>query len=274
MEPSETPRPHLYLTHAWTQEEEGDFGYLARQLRAVGLDATYDSIGLRPDSPLWSRTMPRLTSGGIDGWAYLLTRRSLEDRRCRDELLTALDRAYVQKGARFPLFGLLHGVAAQGLPPGLKLRPSIHLADPNWKEQVLAVMAHNPADAQVPFVWRVHDSYGGDASKTAIEVCPTGEGIRFWRFAVPASFSPLQWGHGPAGGGEISPFMFSIVRGTGRLQNSEITWFGSEDMLSQSESAYVVFRGRLPDFVCFGRAVKPTGPPGKMEIFYTGVYRQ
>ncbi len=269
MAANEANHPRLYLTHAWTREEEGDFGHLARQLRAVGLDAIYDSIGLQTDAPLWSRTLPRIASGNVDGWAYLVTPRSLTDRRCREELLCALDRVYEQKGAGFPLFGLLHGVAAHGLPPGLKLRPSIHLADPNWKEQVLAFMSHNGVSPQTQFLWKVHDAYGGDASQTAIEVSPRGEGIRFWRFAVPASVPAVQWGHGPAGGGEISPFMFSVVRGTGKLENTEITWFGSEDSLSQTESAYLVFRGRLPEFVCFGRAAKPTGPPGKMEIYRT-----
>ncbi len=274
MEGNSAPRTHLYLTHAWNRDDEGDFGYLAQQLRAAGLNATYDSIGLQAGSTLWNRMLPRIMSGEIDGWAYLLTPRSVTDCRCRDELLAALDRAYEQKGPEFPLFGLLHGVAAQSLPPGLKLRPCVHLADPGWREQVQAVMSRPNSSARTQFVWRVHESYGGDAAKTAIEVCPRGEGVRYWRFAVPASASPIEWGRGPAGGGEISPFRFSVVRGTGRLQNTEIAWFGSEDSISLAESAYAVFAGRLPEFICFGQAVKPAGPPGKMEMFHSAMNRQ
>jgi hypothetical protein len=120
------------------------------------------------------------------------------------------------------------------------------------------------------FQWTIHNSYLGDSSQTAIEVCPRSEVVRCWRFAVPSSVRPVRWGHGNSGGGEISPVKFSVTRGAGRLKNVDITWFGSEDTLSPSESAYLVFHGTLPDFVCFGRARNSASPPGKMEMLRTG----
>lgn len=268
-----TPTPHLYITLAWTHKNEDDFSYLARQLKSVGLEAVYEPIELRPGKALWDRIAPRLACGEVAGWAYVLMPRSLTDRLCRDELLSSLDRAWEQKGAAFPLLGLLHGFSVQSLPLALKLRPCIHLADPAWKEQVKAIMGRRSMDDSSEYLWRVHTCYGGDSSRIAIEVTPRHEGVGCWRFAVPTSVAPVQWGHGTSGGGDISPVRFSVVRGAGKLENKNVSWFGSEDALSQTESAYVVFDGLLPEFICFGRARNRSGPPGRMEIFHTGLNR-
>lgn len=271
--------PRICLTHPWVVKAQADFAYLAYQLRSVGLEVIYDPIEVRPEVKLWDHIASRITSEGIAGWVYVLTQRFLADRRCRDELVATLDRVCKEKGAGFPLAGLLTGIAPLSLPPALRLRPCFPLADPNWKQQLSAVIAHHPSEGAVreecsEFTWRVHTSYGGDGANTAIEVNPRSERLRFWRFAVPVSAPLTRWGHGPSGGGEISPVRFSVVRGAGRLENTEITWFGSEDSLSQAESAYAVFAGPLPDFICFGRAKTPSGPPGRMEIFRAGWNRQ
>jgi len=259
----------LYFTQLY--KDDGDFAYLARQLQSAGLEAVYDPIRLRPGEVLWDHISARITPDEVAAWVYLLTPRCLTDGTCMEELVSALDHAYEKKGAGFPLLGLLHGVAAESLPPALRLRPCVHIADPTWREQVRAVIEHRHFKGVTQFRWAIHASYGGDPSRIAVEVCPLSEGIRHWRFAVPASIPPIQWGHGPSNGGEISPCRFSVVRGSGLLENSEILWFGSEDYLSQADSAYVVFDRRLPDFVCFGRAKTPSGPPGKMEIYRTGL---
>ena len=265
---------HLYLTYAWAQREEADFGYLARQLKGAGFEVTYAPIRLSHAETLWDQILPCISSGEIDGWAYLLTPRCVNDPFCRDSLLAALDRAYEKKGSGFPLLGLLHGISEQSLPPALKLRPCVHLANPNWRDQVKAVFSQRSSEGYTHFLWTIHPAYGGDMSKTAIEVSPRADGLRNWRFAVPAAVRPIRWGHGPAGGGDISPVRFSVAKGGGILENSEIAWFGSEDALSPRESAYAVFSGQLPDFICFGRARTAGGPPGKMEIFRAGLQRQ
>ncbi len=271
--------PRICITHPWVVKAQAEFAYLVHQLRSVGLDASYDSVEIREGDTLWDHVAPQIASDDIDGWAYVLTQRFMADRRCRDELMATLNRVCEEKGAGFPLAGLLFGIAPLSLPPVLRLRPCFHLADPNWQHQLRAAIRHLPSEqarreGSLHFNWRIHPSYGGDSSRTAVEVGPRSENIRCWRFAVPTSAALKQWGHGPSGGGEISPVRFSVVRGAGRLQNTEITWFGSEDSLSQAESAYAVFAGQLPDFVCFGRARTPEGPPGKMEIFHTGLTRQ
>ncbi len=133
----ETPRLRLYITHLRVRNDEGDCEHLARQLRLVGLDVIYDPIEVRPGINPWDRVASRLAAEDKCSWVYLLTPKWLSDRECREGLLETLDLTSRKKGpASSPPFGLLHGVAIQDLPPALKLRPFVHVADPDWKEQV------------------------------------------------------------------------------------------------------------------------------------------
>jgi hypothetical protein len=266
--------PYLHMTHPCAQRGEADFAHLALQLKHVGLDVTYDRIELRPDQSLWERVSAQVTAGNLSGWAYFLTPRGFSNRLCLDQISAVLNRTCEIRGAGFPLFGLLHGIASETLPPGLRLRPCVHLADPGWKEKVRSLMAGRSAEEDSQFCWRIHTGFGGDSSLTTIEVTPRREGVRFWRFAVPSSCRPVRWGHGPAGGADLTPVLFSVVKGTGRLQNRDINWFGSEDRLTQHESAYVVFEGRAPEFICFGAVASSSAPPGKMEMFRPSLNRQ
>ncbi len=264
----------LILTHTGRRNDEGECARIARQLSTIGIMVAYDAVQPGPGRSLWDQMYPRFSSQEINAWAYVLTPPGLADRSRTSELLSALDRVCDLKGAGFPLIGLLHGISAQSLPPALKLRPFVHLADPNWTDEVKSVLTRRLAASSTQFLWRIHRSYGGDSSKTAIEVCPREEGIHHWRFAVPASVLPKQWGRGPSGGGALSPFRFAVSKGAGKLESTDITWFGSEDFLPPTESAYAVFNGTLPDFICFGPAKTPAGPPGEMEIYRLGLSRR
>jgi hypothetical protein len=260
---------YICFPHLHRDGEDIDFSDFARQLKAAGLEASYDSIALAPGEALWERIAPWITCGEIMGCAYILTPGNTRN-PVGGELVAALERAHTERGGGFPLTGLLHGLSAENLPLPIKLRPWIHLADPNWRERLKNSFNRRAPEDASEFQWTIHNPYMGNASQTAIEVCPRSEVVRCWRFAVPSSVRPVRWGHGSSGGGDISPVKFSVTRGAGRLKNVDITWFGSEDTLSPSESAYLVFHGALPDFVCFGRAKNPASPPGKMELLRTG----
>jgi len=261
----------LWISYPWAQREEGDFAHLIFQLKEIGIRAGYDAVEVRPETQLWPLVERKIAAA--DGWAYVLTPVSVMRRRCVDELTQALDRAHGRKGKDFPVFGLLHGVSAQHLPPALRMRPSFSLADPQWKKQVEAVMKNREGSAgrgeQTRFEWKLHPCFGGDPEATAVEVGAKKESIPYWRFAVPRRSPAARWGQGPRGGGEISPIKFSVVRGSGRFGHHEVTWFGAANAVSLTESAYAVFLGHLPEFVCFGPARGPTGPPGTMEMFRT-----
>jgi hypothetical protein len=194
-------------------------------------------------------------------------------RKCADELIGTMDRTLKLRGPDFLMAGLLHGVALHDVPPALRMRPCFCLGDPGWKQRLAQIvqqrMCHENRDARkddTRFMWRVHRRYGGDPSMTAIEVGPKVESMQYWRFAVPKTIPTVRWGVGMAGGGDISPIKFEVVRGYGRYADSEVVWFGAANGLSAAESAYLVFSGPLPDFVCFGPAKNPSGPPGQMEM--------
>jgi hypothetical protein len=263
--------PRIWITYSWVDDAQGDFAYLVQELRSVGVEATYDRIAIIPGQWLWDQIAARITQDPIDGWGYLMTPNSLASEACREELAYALDRALNTRGGSFPLIGLLHGVRITDVPPALKVRLCVSLANPNWKEEVKAGLEGRPPVVlnapQTQYVWQVYQSYGGVPTAIAIEVRPRFGEVMYWRFAVPSSASIARWGHGPSGGGPISWIKtMSVDGGSGNINGKPVTWFGSGDKLSPGISAYVVFNGPLPEFIGFGLASDPMGQPKELEI--------
>ena len=273
--------PRLWISYPWIGREERDFTYLVSQLKDARIEATYDSLQLKPDACLGERIVQRLLSIDVDGWMYILTHQFLTRRTCADELIAAIDQMLVHLGPQFPMVGLLHGIAVHHVPSMLRVRPCLSVWDPDWRDQVSeALKQRAPAKNNglvkeaTRFIWRIHTCYGGDPSMTAIEAGSALDVIPYWRFAVPKSVRTALWGVGAPGGGEISPVKFAVTRGSGRWGSSDVLWFGSANAISNSDSAYEVFSGPLPDFICFGPAESPYGPPGQMEILRTRLIRQ
>lgn len=265
--------PRIWLSYAWDDDAEGDFLYLVGELQDVGVEATYDKIAIIPGRDLWQQIGEQITEGTIDGWGYVVTPQSLKSEACREELAYALSRALSTKGRDFPLIGLLHGVPVREVPPALRIRWCVSLADPDWKDQVRAGLEGRPPELsikpQTQYVWTVHEEYQGNPDLYAIEVRPRFGEVSNWRFVIPRGVSPLRWGHGPAGRGAILQVQTQVVRdGKGKANGEEITWFGAGDRLSPG-SAYVVFAESIPRFVGFGLASEPFGQPGAVEVFRT-----
>jgi hypothetical protein len=269
-------RFHLWISYPWINKEERDFGYLVALLNGVNIDAIYDSFQLLPDVHLSERTIQRLLSIGFDGWLYILTHQCFTRKACTDELTTAIDQAILRIGPDFPMVGLLHGISIQNVPPTLRVRPCISLGDPDWKQQLCEALRKRLARAgnearqnETRFVWEVHSCYCSNPSMTAVEVRSKEESVQYWRFAIPKTVRPVKWGQGPSGGREISRIRFAEATGSGRYGNIDVTWFGAANIISNTESAYAVFSGPLPEFICFGPAQSPFGPPKDMEIYWT-----
>jgi hypothetical protein len=230
---------------------------------------------------LWERIVPRLVSIGFDGWLYILTHQCFTRKTYTDELTAAIDKITLRLGPKFPMIGLMHGIATQNVPPALRVRPCISLGDPEWKQQLSEALEQRiPAGkartmrTESRFFWKIHSRYGGDPSMTAVEVSSMTERIQYWRFAVPKSAQTARWGQGPAGGGEISHVRFAEAKGSARFEHRDILWFGAANTVSDTESAYVVFLGPLPDFICFGLAKTPFGPPDSMEVLRPNLLSQ
>ncbi len=265
--------PHLWINYPYINSEERDFSYLISQLKKANIEAAYDSFQLMSDVRLWERIVPRLVSIGFDGWLYILTHQCFTRKAYTDELTAAIDKITLRLGPEFPMIGLMHGIATQNVPPALRVRPCISLGDPEWKQQLSETLRKSVLPGkdrtmrkETRFSWKIHSCYGGDPSMTAVEVRSMAERIQYWRFAVPKSTQTARWGQGPAGGCDISRVRFAEARGSGRFEHRDILWFGAANTVSDTESAYAVFLGSLPDFICFGSAKSPFGPPDSMEV--------
>jgi hypothetical protein len=272
-------RPRLWISYPWIGAEERDFKYLIPQLQNQNIDAVYDSFELMPDSRLWPRIMQRLLSIGFNGWMYILTHQCCTRKSCTDELTATINQALLHMGPSFPMMGLMYGIGSSYVPPALRVLPCISLGDPDWKAQVSKALARNALKnngkaREKRFVWNIHPRYDGDPSLTAIEVRSRGPVIQYWRFAVPKSIVPILWGQGTMGGKQISSNRLGETKGVGRYANCDISWFGSADAVSNTESAFAVFSGPLPEFICFGPAQAPSGPPAQMEILWPGLANQ
>jgi hypothetical protein len=271
----------LWISYPWISKEERDFTYLVEHLKTADIEAVYDSLQLLPETPLCERTLQRLLSVGFDGWLYILTHQCFTRKTCTDELTSAIDQALRRMGPDFPMMGLLSGIATQQVPPVLRVRPCISLGDPDWKRQVSeALRRRTPRDKrgivreETGYIWSIHACYCGDPSMTAVEVRAKGESIQYWRFAIPRLAQTVRWGQGPSGGQAISNAGVSEATGSGRYGSHSITWFGAANTIPNTESAYAVFSGPLPDFICFGSATSPFGPPGPMETVKTASLKQ
>jgi hypothetical protein len=248
------PERRLWVTYARSDDAEGDFSYLVQELKGVNVTATYDRVALVPGRSIWDRIAERITKDPIDGWAYLLTPRSLESDRCREELDYALNRALDTKGRTFPLIGLLHDVQIDDLPPPLKVRLCVNLADPEWKDQVRAGLDGKapsaPADKKLKFIFRKYENFRGDKGLKAVEIRPRYGEVTPWCLLVPIGTAIERCGHGAAGGGEISTIHSDFEEGVGpEIQGVKTQMRRASDRLSASVAAYVTFRGPWPTFV-------------------------
>jgi hypothetical protein len=260
---------NLWITYAWADDDEGDFSYLVQELEKSAVTARYDKIALVPGRHLWDQIATEITGGELDGWAYLITPASLESEACREELAYALDRALRSRGNAFPLIGLVHRVRFEDVPPALRVRLAVSLANPNWREEVRAGLEgrspESPKAPVLPYIVDIHDRYGGDSTLVTVEIRPRFEELMYWRVVVPRSAEVVNWGHGPAGGGPISGVSTMRVEGgEGTIGSTSIKWFGAGDRISSGISTFVVFRHPLPERIWFGRAAQQCGEPREM----------
>ncbi len=276
IEAPNTERQRLLISYPWISREERDFSYLVNQLKTADIEAEYDSFQIQPDNHLWQRIEQRIASIGFDGWLYILTHQCFTGGIRANALSAAIDETMRHLGSSLPSAGLMYGIAAQNVPLALRGRPCISLGDPDWRHQLSQVLKQaasrekrSVVRGDTRFIWKIHPNYRNDPTLTAVEVRARNDSVAYWRFAVPRRARPVSWGQGTAGGGEISRLRFEETKGFGKYGNREVAWFGAANIVSNTESAYAVFSGPLPDFICFGPARDPSGPPAKMEILWT-----
>lgn len=250
----------LWITYAWSDNDEGDFDFLVQKLAEVGVDAKYDKIALVPGRRLWQQIGNAISSDSLSGWAYLITPSSLASQACQEELSYALHRALQARGDEFPLIGMLHGVSICDVPVALRVRVCVNLASPDWLEEVRAGVAgippQRPPATADELVVRVHPNYLGQAGMMAIEIRPRFGELRYWRWAFPKSGpQPMRWGTGPANGHGIGAVETETITGEYEsIQGVPMAFVGAGSRISAATSAYAVFDEALPARCFFGTA--------------------
>ncbi|MEW6142602.1 MAG: TIR domain-containing protein [Chloroflexota bacterium] len=263
----------LWITYAWQDSIEGDFDYLVQQLYQARIPALYDKVALVPGRRLWDQIAQKISGEPLSGWAYLITPKSLSREACKEELAYALQRALEVKGGEFPLIGLLHQVSIRDVPLPLRVRLCINLANPDWIEEVRAATLgrppHRTTQSQSSIVIKLHRTYLGSPDNVAVEFRPRFGELTYWRISYPANGpQPIRWGSGPANGGGISSEkrdyldLRKVV-----LEGEEMNLVGCGNMLSPSTSAYVVFKGCLPQKLFFGLSKEAFSTDMRGQIF-------
>jgi len=250
----------LWLTYAWSDNDEGDFDYLVQKLKSNGIPSIYDKISLIPGRKLWAQIANKIEKGPLSAWAYLITPNSLSSSACQEELVYALQRALDTKGEEFPLIGLLHNVSIRDVPLALRVRLCVNLANPDWIEEIRAgiegVTPSRKTQTQLPYIIKIHDKYLNQVNKNAIEIRPRFGEIAYWRLAFPSDGpQPMRWGAGPSNGGGISSMRIGTITGEyNNIGGIPMKFIGAGSSLSPSTSAYAVFEGGLPKRFFFGKS--------------------
>jgi hypothetical protein len=262
----------LWLTYAWMDNLEGDFDYLVQELEKAGIPALYDKIALIPGRRLWDQIAKKISKEPLSGWAYLITPNSLSSEACKEELSYALQRALEAKGEVFPLIGLLHRVSIRDVPLPLRIRLCVNLANPDWIEEIRAGVIGQPPqhvpEPQSSLIMKIHQPYLGDLSNIAVEFRPRFGELNYWRIAYPSSHPRhIMCGPGPANGCGITSFMQSYIEGKVVVGGVEMNFVGCGNALSPSNSAYIVFKGLLPQKLFFGLSKEAHGTNMSGQIF-------
>lgn len=253
-------QPNIFITYAWADNDDDDFSYIEQKLKSADIKSIYDRVAIIPGLRLWEQIAQQINSDQLSGWAYLITEKSLASNSCREELYYALDRALKTKDGMFPIIGLLHGVTIDQVPPALRTRLCISLADPTWVEQIKAGLLRKPTEASPTaplsdYVFKTHPSIPDIPSIAAIEARPRFGEILHWRFAVPQSAKVKFWGTGAAGSPKsISGVSTGSIEGSMTINAETLKVRGTADRISAGVSAYVYFEGPIPPYFYFGVA--------------------
>ena len=246
--------PKLWITYAWTDNAEGDFGYLVQKLEAANISTTYDRVALIPGRRLWEQIEDRITDQDLDGWAILITAASLASQPCREELAYALQRTLDAKGADFPLIGLVHGVAIHELPLSLRTRLLVPLSDPDWPESVASALRGEPLRRETPaestYRWKVIGGFRGDNS-AAVWVRPRFERLPSWRIFYPSSAVLIDSGPGAPQKSGYTGMLNNPREGTGSLGGEDCGFIGSHDPVGPENGCYIVLSHPLPKWLAF-----------------------
>lgn len=247
----------LWVTYAWTDNEDKDIDFIVQELDTAGLDVRFDRRNLVPGQRLWVQIGGAITDPAeCDAWGIVLTGNSIASEACVEELSYALDRALSAKGEKFPVFALLHGVTAKSLPPALKIRLCIPLGNNDWVKLTLAAVEGRASGLPITGLdkWVIHEHIAADGY--VLEIRPRFD--RISPFAVAVDLDEKLSGNvtgcdpGPANKIPSGHVAHSWIDSQTTLTDGTAAWVWGADNEANSTSSYYLFYKRRPRRVWFG----------------------
>jgi len=193
--------PMIWLTYAWSDNEERDVDYVVQTLERAGLDVNLDRFHIGAGLHLWPQIEAGITAAATGGWAIYATPTSLSSPPCREEMAIALDNALHERGEDFPLIGVLPGpFERSALPALLRTRLCVSTDDPDWVERTVAAVERRRPRIELPeqpsFVAVEH----GGRDRLILEVRPRiGEWSPFVAYAPADEVTQFSAMPGPPG---------------------------------------------------------------------------
>ncbi|MBI4306980.1 MAG: toll/interleukin-1 receptor domain-containing protein [Chloroflexi bacterium] len=245
----------LWLTYAHADNVTGDVDNIDAELRRIGVDVHRDVWDLLAGIPLWDQIGAAITDPArCDGWMVFATQTSLESPKCIEELWYALDRALERRGTRFPLIALCPStVDPNVLPPALRVRLALSLADPSWAtrtKQALEGRPHRPEISVDPYEVAPHESPDG---RVVLEIRPRSGSWAPCYVAIPASeervVRPSLY-FGPRGSPPKNATLYQYRRGLGGTENEWLVMQASNE--ATPTQSYYLRCDAYPSRISFG----------------------
>lgn len=247
----------LWLTYAWKDNDDKDIDFIIQRLDETKLEVKFDRRNLVPGQRLWSQIGQAITDPGeCCAWGIVLTPNSIKSEPCIEELSYALDRALGTNGYEFPIFALLHNVAAKDLPPSLKIRLCIPLENNDWINQVISAVAKKGPGFKPsildPWILNEHSIQNG----YVLEIRPRFD--RISPFAVAVDLTQKTSGNvtnchpGPAGIIPTGHVAFNWINSETTLTDGTKAWVWGGNNEANTTSSYFLFYKQKPPRIWFG----------------------
>jgi len=254
--------PHkksIWITYAWNDNVDGDVDFAAQELIRKGVNVKLDRWNLTAGKRLWEQIETYIQDPSqSDGWLLYATQASLGSQKCKEEFAYALERALEQRSSDFPIIALFPAsVDNELIPVGIKIRLFVSIADPDWKERIVAAIeGRQPVITKPqiePYALTVHDlGRQQDEHSYAIEVRPRAGTWSPFIAGIPIDekedVSPHLL-HGPAKHIPSGGMLVNCGEGTSNDGRLWVTFAGNEATPTQS---YYVFCKKLPSLLIFG----------------------
>lgn len=248
----------VWLSYAWTDNEDNDVDFIAQELERSGIDVRIDRWKLGAGKRLWEQIEGFICNESeSDAWILFTTTKSLNSEACKEELAYALDRTLNSRGKEFPIIGLFPSTIDNDLiPAAIRTRLYISLNDTDWKERILAaVQGTTPSITRPsirPYAISYHDFRVDGHIFKVVEIrtragswTPSFVGIPY----VEKSYVNPKYKYGPRGVYDLSTVKYHCGEGESEDGNWWLMFASNE--VTPSTSLYLIC-DVLPTKFCFG----------------------